>query len=149
MAENTNIVLQELDNGKGRIEIAPEVLEVLLGIAASQIEGVYEMRGTLKNNINEWFGHINHGKGVSVSLVDGHLFVDVYAYLRYGVSVPKVAMSMQKTLKEQLLYMTDLVIDQINIHVVGVIPEKAAPTIDPNSLFTDDTIEDTEDGKDS
>ncbi|MFD1672792.1 Asp23/Gls24 family envelope stress response protein [Agrilactobacillus yilanensis] len=145
MTENTNIIVQAQEDGRGRIEIAPEVLEIILGIAASQIDGVYEMRGTLTNNINELFGRVNRGKGVTIKISDGRLIVDIYAYLNYGVSVPKVAVALQQALKEQLLYMTDLKVDEINIHVVGLIPEKEAQKLDPSTLFNDndDEAEDT------
>lgn len=138
MTENSNIIVQNQTDGRGQIEIAPEVLEIILGIAASQIDGVYEMRGTLANNINEWFGRVNRGKGVTIKINENQLVVDVYAYLNYGVSVPKVALDLQQALKDQLLYMTDLQVDAINVHVVGLIPEKETQKLDPATLFSDE-----------
>ena len=70
MAEETNIILANRTDAQGTIEIVPEVLEVILGIAASQVDGVYQMRGTLGSSINAWFGRANHGKGVSVTVAD-------------------------------------------------------------------------------
>ena len=35
----------------GRVVIAPEVIEVIIGIAASKVEGVYGMRGTFASNV--------------------------------------------------------------------------------------------------
>lgn len=142
MAEETNIILANRTDAKGSIEIVPEVLEVILGIAAVQVDGVYQMRGSLASTINHWFGRANHGKGVELKVDGDKLEADVYVYLNYGVAVPKVAMTMQESLREQLLYMTDLTLDQVNVHVVGVVPEKA-PKIDPNDLFKMD--EETED----
>ena len=55
MAEDKNLVLnatQEL----GEIVIAPEVIEVIIGIAASKVEGVYGMRGTFASNVTELLG---------------------------------------------------------------------------------------------
>lgn len=137
MAEEANIILANRTDAQGTIEIVPEVLEVILGIAAVAVDGVYQMRGTMASTINSWFGRANHGKGVSLTVDGERLTADVYVYLDYGVSVPKVAMAMQSTLREQLLYMTDLTLDEVNVHVVGVVPEKA-PKIDPNNLFADD-----------
>ncbi|WP_225047539.1 Asp23/Gls24 family envelope stress response protein [Lacticaseibacillus kribbianus] len=142
MAEETNIILANRTDAQGTIEIVPEVLEVILGIAAVGVDGVYQMRGSLTSSINEWFGRANHGKGVALTVDGTHLTADVYVYLDYGVSVPKVALDMQQTLREQLLYMTDLTLDAVNVHVVGVVPEKATP-VDPENLFADD--EETED----
>lgn len=143
MAEDSNIVLANRTDAQGTIEIVPQVLEVILGIAAVQVDGVYQMRGTLASQINAWFGRANRGKGVDLTVDGDRLAADVYVYLNYGVSVPKVALAMQKQLREQLLYMTDLKLAEVNVHVVGVVPEKA-PKIDSADLFKDDDNE-TED----
>ncbi len=95
------------------------------------------MRGTLASQINELFGRANHGKGVTLTVDGDKLTADVYVYLNYGVSVPKVALAMQTQLREQLLYMTDLALNTVNVHVVGVVPEKL-PKVDPADLFKDD-----------
>ncbi len=39
MAEETNIILANRTDAQGTIEIVSEVLEVILGIAASQVDG--------------------------------------------------------------------------------------------------------------
>ena len=50
MAENH--ALEMVQDELGKIEIAPEVIEVIAGIAASEIEGVATMRG----NFASWCG---------------------------------------------------------------------------------------------
>ncbi|KRM88261.1 Asp23/Gls24 family envelope stress response protein [Lacticaseibacillus thailandensis] len=142
MAENTNIVLASRPDSTGTIEIVPEVLEVILGIAAVNVDGVYQMRGSLASSINAWFGRANRGKGVTVTVDGDQVHADVYVYLNYGVSVPKVALAIQKTLREQLLFMTDLELAQVDVHVVGVVPEKA-PAVDKTDLFKDDEEDET------
>lgn len=135
MAENKNLVLssnnQEIG---GEIVVAPEVLEVIVGIAASKIEGVYAMRGNLATNVTELFGGSVHDKGVSLSNENGDIKINLYCYLNYGVSVPKVAIDMQEKVKQQVLYMTDLQLSEVNVHVVGIIPEKTTLP-DLNELF--------------
>lgn len=136
MAEEQNILLTKSDNQSGAIQIAPEVLEVILGIAAKQVEGVFEMRGNLTNSINTLLGRQDHGRGVELSVDGNQINADVYVYLNYGVSVPKVALEMQQVLKEQLYYMTDLDLNEVNIHVDGIIPEKEEK-IDTDAFFAD------------
>lgn len=95
MAEEEKLILgqpQEL----GEIIIAPEVIEVIIGIAAAKVEGVYAMRGTLASNVNQLLGKNTHGKGVYLTNDEDGLKVDLYTYLEYGTSVPKVAMAMQE-----------------------------------------------------
>ncbi|MBP2966827.1 Asp23/Gls24 family envelope stress response protein, partial [Acinetobacter baumannii] len=53
--------------------VAPEVLEIIVGIAASKVEGVYAMRGNLASNVTELFGGSVHDKGVSLKNDDGHI----------------------------------------------------------------------------
>ena len=96
MADNSTILLSSNDKGdETRVDLG--VLEVILGIAARKVDGVSEMRGTLKTGIDTLFGRSNQGKGVSLSVEDDKLTADVYTYLDYGVNVPK---SMRPTAKE-------------------------------------------------
>ncbi|KRK65634.1 alkaline shock protein, Gls24 family [Companilactobacillus tucceti DSM 20183] len=125
MAEQKYVSLKQ-DSGKinGNVEISHQVIEILLGIATSQVEGVYEMRGSLSSRLDSLFGIINHGKGVDVVLRDNRVSADVFVYLEYGVSIPKVSLEIQKSAIEQLEFMTDLTLDEINVHVVGLIAKK-------------------------
>ncbi|ANZ62141.1 alkaline-shock protein [Secundilactobacillus paracollinoides] len=144
MAEDTNITLTAEEPALGNIQVAPQVLEIIAGIAANDVDGVARMRGSLANSVNELFGRKERGKGVKLSLTDDDLRVDVYVYLDYGVSVPKVALAIQEQVKQQLLFMTDLHLSEVNVHVEGVIPEKTTQAVDPNNLFDDD--DESEDG---
>ncbi|KRM59624.1 Asp23/Gls24 family envelope stress response protein [Secundilactobacillus malefermentans] len=144
MAEDTNIILTADEPTLGQIELAPQVLEIIAGIAATDVDGVASMRGSFANSVNELFGRKEHGKGVKLVLNDDELDVDIYVYLDYGSAVPKVAMAIQENVKERLLFMTDLKVRQVNVHVEGVIPEKADAGVDPNHLFDDETKENGE-----
>lgn len=132
MAEETNLYLQNAaGNEGGEIVIAPEVIEVIIGIAAAKVENVYGMRGNIANNVTALLGRATHGKGVYLKVEEDGLKVDLYCYVNYGVSVPKVALDMQETVKQQVLYMTDIALAEVNIHVVGVVPEKlTAPNLE-------------------
>ena len=140
MSEERNLVIDTKD-ALGEIVIAPEVIEVIIGIAASKVDGVYGMRGTFANNVTEFLGRAAHGKGVYLAQVEDGLKVDIYCYLNYGVSVPKVALEMQERVKQQVLFMTDIDLIEVNVHVVAVIPEKL-PEPDFSELFPEDGEED-------
>ncbi len=102
MAENNNILIETEKPRLGQIEIAPEVIEIIIGIATSQVKGVYSMRGSLASSLNELFGRKSRGKGVRLEQEDKALKVEVYVFLNYGVSVPKVALEIQEKVKQQL-----------------------------------------------
>lgn len=136
MVENTNLVLNHPETPlDGDVVIAPEVLEVIIGIAASKVEGVYAMRGTAAQSMAQLLGVASsHGKGVSLKIENGSLIVDIYCYLAYGISVPKVALDMQEKVKQQVLFMANIELSEVNVHIVGVVPEKVAKP-DFNELF--------------
>jgi uncharacterized alkaline shock family protein YloU len=145
MAEDTNITLHTNDPELGKIEIAPNVLEIIAGVASTEVDGVNRMRGSFSSSVNELLGRRKeHSKGVKLTYANEELVVDIYVYLNYGVSVPKVALQIQSQVEQQLYFMTDLKAHEVNVHVQGVIPEKTTSTVDPNNPFATDDEEDGE-----
>ncbi|GLB46798.1 alkaline-shock protein [Philodulcilactobacillus myokoensis] len=139
MAEESNIVIKAKHPDLGKIEIAPQVLEIIASIAAVQVKGVKRMRGSFANGVNELFGRKEFGKGIKLSFNQNKLSADIYVFLNYGVSVPKVALEIQDQVKQQLLFMTELDVGEINVHVEGVIPKKDSTSkFNSNNLFNND-----------
>ncbi|MCT6857709.1 MAG: Asp23/Gls24 family envelope stress response protein [Apilactobacillus sp.] len=135
MAEQTNISLPKASSKFGDIQISPNVLEVIASIASVQVKGVKRMRGSLATSVNELFGRKEMGKGIRLNFKDEKLIVDVYVYLNYGVSVPKVALEIQEQVKQQLLFMTELDLGEVNVHVEGIVPERIDKKTDSNNLL--------------
>lgn len=122
MEENVNMLemTQGDDQAHGKIEIAPEVIEVIAGIAASEVDGVAQMRGSFATGVVERLGKKNHGKGIRVELAEDGIKVDVYCLMKFGVSIPTVAQKVQDNIRQALLNMTALEVEEVNIHIVGV-----------------------------
>ncbi|WP_010093195.1 Asp23/Gls24 family envelope stress response protein [Ornithinibacillus scapharcae] len=123
MAEQSLVNMSE-NTGLGKVEIAPEVIEVIAGIAASEVKGLANMRGNFATGVVEKFGKKSHSKGVKVELTDNGILIDLYVVLEYGVSIPGVAQKIQANIRQTLMNMTSLEISEVNIHVVGVQMEK-------------------------
>lgn len=119
MSEN-HVLEMSHNDGLGKVEIAPEVIEVIAGIAASEVEGVSQMRGNFAAGVVERLGKKKHGKGVKVELSDEGIKVDVYCTMKFGISIPVVAQRIQDNIRQALLNMTALEASEVNIHVVGV-----------------------------
>ncbi|HJV16594.1 MAG TPA: Asp23/Gls24 family envelope stress response protein [Bacillales bacterium] len=120
MSENGLLEMNPENSGRGRVEIAPEVMEVIAGIAASEVEGVAGMRGNFATGVVERLGKKNHGKGVKVELLETGIKVDVYCVMKFGISIPTVAQKVQDNIRQTLLNMTALETEEINIHIVGI-----------------------------
>lgn len=111
VSENTDL---------GKVEIAPEVIEVITGIAASEVDGLSSMRGNFATGVVERFGGVSHSKGVKVELTDEGILIDLHVVLNFGVSIPETAQKLQTNIRQSLKNMTGLDIAEINIHVVGI-----------------------------
>jgi uncharacterized alkaline shock family protein YloU len=120
MSENGLLEMNPENSGNGKVEIAPEVIEVIAGIAASEVDGVAGMRGNFATGVVERLGKKNHGKGVKVELLETGIKVDVYCVMKFGISIPSVAQKIQDNIRQTLLNMTALETEEINIHIVGI-----------------------------
>ncbi len=131
MSENI-LEMSQGNTGHGKVEIAPEVIEVIAGIAASEVEGVAQMRGNFASGVVERLGKKNHGKGVKVELSEEGIKVEVFCLMKFGISIPAVAQEIQDNIRQALLNMTALEAQEINIHVVGILFEnqKLEPEIE-------------------
>ncbi|MGE7905535.1 Asp23/Gls24 family envelope stress response protein [Peribacillus sp. NPDC094092] len=128
--EGQLLEMNDYNSGLGKVEIAPEVIEVIAGIAASEVEGVAHMRGNFATGVVEKLGKKNHGKGVKVDLTGDSIKVELYCVMKFGVSIPKVAQEVQDNIREALLNMTAIDAGEVNIHVVGIAFENAKQEAD-------------------
>src|SRR5690625_3257040 len=96
------------DTELGKVEIAPEALEVVTGIAAPAVDGISSMRGNFATGVVERFGKKSHTKGVKVELTENGVLIDFYVVLIFGVSIPKVAQQLQTNIRQTLKNMTAL-----------------------------------------
>lgn len=123
MAEKTAPYVRMQPKGAqdlGNIEVAPEVLEIIASIAATDIEGVASMRGNFASDVVERLGKKVHGKGIKTELSQEGLMIDVYCVVNYGVSIPKTALKIQEQVRQTLENMTSLQTQEVNVHITGI-----------------------------
>ncbi|MFA9555979.1 Asp23/Gls24 family envelope stress response protein [Evansella sp. AB-rgal1] len=121
MKENQLIHIPDDKDELGKVEISPEVIEVIAGLAATEVEGVGTMRGNFASGVVERLGKKNnHGKGVKVELKQEGINVDVYVLINYGFSIPEVCKKIQENIYQTLQNMTSIQLTEVNVHVVGV-----------------------------
>lgn len=110
-----------LDSSIGSVRIADEVVEVIAGMAASEVEGVAEMSGGFVGDIASMLGRgKNVSKGIKVEVGEKEATVDLFLAVEYGVSIPDVAQKVQEAVKEAIEGMTGLSVLEINIHIQGI-----------------------------
>ncbi|MGD8191544.1 Asp23/Gls24 family envelope stress response protein [Brevibacillus ginsengisoli] len=104
----------------GKVQIAPEVLEVIAGMAASEVEGVAHMSGGLVGDIAERLGRKNIARGVRVEVGTREAAVDVSIIVKYGHRIPEVARNIQDSVRNAIESMTGLSVVEVNVHIIDV-----------------------------
>lgn len=104
----------------GTIEVAPEVIEVIAGIATNEVAGVAATRGNFASGVAEKFGKKVHSKGVKATISEGEIIIDVYCSVKYGYSIPKVAKDIQSAIRQAIFNMTSIETSEVNVHIAAV-----------------------------
>lgn len=104
----------------GTIQIAPEVIEVIAGLAAVEVEGVAGMSGGFAGGIAELLGRKNLSKGVKVEVGQREAAVDVSIIVEYGNRIPEIASEIQRNVKRSIEMMTGLNVIEVNVHIHDV-----------------------------
>ena len=82
MAEDRKIFKIKEDN-LGEVRIADEVVAIIAGLAATEVEGVSSMAGNITNELVSKLGMKNLSKGVRVEVLDGSVEVEVALNIAY------------------------------------------------------------------
>jgi len=104
----------------GEIRIANEVVAIIAGLAATEVEGVAGMSGGIAGGIAEMLGRKNLSRGVKVEVGEEQTAVDLFVIVDYGIKVPDVAWQIQESVKQAIESMTGLQVVEVNVHVQGV-----------------------------
>lgn len=112
--------LEKKDGLLGAIRIADEVVSIIAGLAATEVEGIAGMSGGLVGGIAEMLGKKNFSKGVKVEVGEKEAAVDLFIIVKYGIRIPDVALAVQENVKKAIENMTGLKVIEVNIHVQGV-----------------------------
>ncbi|WP_047151488.1 Asp23/Gls24 family envelope stress response protein [Aneurinibacillus tyrosinisolvens] len=103
----------------GRIEIAPEVIEVIAHMATSEIDGVAGLSSGIVGDLVERLGR-KTGRGVRVDVKDKEAAIDLYIIVEFGQQIPDVAQKVQDNVRDSIQNMTGLIVTQVNVHIVDV-----------------------------
>ncbi len=104
----------------GEVRVADEVVAIIAGLAATEIEGVKSMAGNITNELVSKLGMKNLSKGVKVNVSEENVSVDLALNIRYGYEIPVVSKKVQEKVKSAIETMTGLEVSVVNIKIAGV-----------------------------
>ena len=123
--EMRNTYTIETEGKIGEVQIADEVVAVIAGIAAMEVDGVSSMAGNATKELVAKLGKKTLSKGVKVDVLEGTVTVDISLNLQYGKNIKKTTEKVQERVKASVENMTGLTVADINVHVAGVdMPEE-------------------------
>ena len=117
------------DGHLGEVKIADEVVAIIAGLAATEVEGVGSMAGNITNELVSKLGMKNLSKGVKVDVTEDHVSVevlsgivnvDVALNIAYGYSIPEVSAKVQERVKSAIENMTGLEVSIVNVRIASV-----------------------------
>lgn len=113
MEKNENGVL-------GTVKIANDVVAMIAGLAATEVDGVSSMSGNITNEFMEKVGMKKQTKGVKVDILEGTVSVDLALTLEYGFNIPTTCNKVQEKVKSAIETMTGFSVSDVNIRIIGI-----------------------------
>lgn len=114
---------EQLPDEIGDVKVADEVISIVAGLAAQEVNGVIGMSGSFAEVLNEFLGKKSKksfAKGVRIT-VDGHVVTAaVYVNVEYGSCIPEIALEIQEKVKEAIENMTGYEVKFVDVHIQGV-----------------------------
>ena len=117
--ERKTYVLQE-NESIGTVKIADDVVAMIAGIAATEVEGVNAMAGNITNELMSRVGMNKLTKGVRVEVRQGQVTVDLAVTMEYGYNIPATCQKVQARVKNAIENMTGLNVIDVNIRIAGI-----------------------------
>ena len=119
MADNRKVVKIKEDN-LGEVHVADEVVAIIAGLAATEVEGVASMAGNITNELVSKLGMKNLSKGVKVEVAEKTVSVEVALNISYGYSIPEVSEKVQEKVKSAIETITGLSVAIFNVRIATV-----------------------------
>ena len=115
----TNIYNDE-NTEQSPIKISDDVVAIIAGVAATEVEGVAGMSGGITGGISEMLGMKNLSKGVKVEVNDKEASIDLNIIVEFGAKISELGAKIQKNVKNTVETMTGLEVTVVNVNIQGV-----------------------------
>ncbi len=104
----------------GDVHVNDEVVAIIAGLAATEVEGVTSMYGNITSDLISRIGTKNLSKGVRVVMDGDDIQVDVALNIAYGYGIPDVSQKVQEKVKSAVENMTGLTVTGVNVRIAEV-----------------------------
>ena len=123
--EERNAYTIKTDENLGEVKIADEVVAIIAGLAATEVDGVASMAGNITNELVGKLGMKNLSRGVKVEVLEGVVSVRLALNIRYGYNIPETSQKVQEKVKSAIENMTGLEVADVNVSISDVVLEQS------------------------
>ncbi len=120
MEDNRNIHTIHGDGKIGEVQIADDVVAIIAGLAATEVEGVAAMYGNITNELVSKLGMKNLSKGVKAEVSEEGVSIDLTLNIKFGYNIKDVSIKVQEKVKSAIETMTGLEVLEVNIRVANI-----------------------------
>ena len=106
--------------GVGKVGISEDVLAIMAGIAAMDVDGVASINKNATKQLIAKLGIKSLAHGVRVTEKDGALNVSINLNLEYERNAAEVCAQVQERVKSCVQNMTGLTVEAVNVSIAGV-----------------------------
>lgn len=110
----------KLEENLGEVIIADEVVGVIAGLAAVEVQGVASMAGDITKELISKLGKKTLAKGVKVDIFENVVTLFMAVNLNYGYNIMEVSKKVQEKVKVAVENMTGLEVADVNVRVAGI-----------------------------
>lgn len=138
--------IENEDSPSATITYANDVVAIIAGLAANEVEGIAGMCNVSGNLLSK---NRNVTRGVKVEIGTEEVAVDLYVIIEYGTPIQRAAMDAQESVRKAIESMTGLHVVRVDVHVQSVSFEKenkalqagaASAALEPGEFVRDPEI---------
>jgi Uncharacterized protein conserved in bacteria len=104
----------------GEVRVADDVVAMIAGLAATEVDGVTSMYGNITNELVSKLGKKNLSRGIKIQLENNVVRVDIGINIAYGYEIPAVSEKVQEKVKSAIENMTGLEVSSVNVRIASV-----------------------------
>lgn len=108
------------DESIGIVKISDEVVSVIAGIAAQEIDGIIDYQSGVSNLTNIFKGKKNTPKGTKVTLEEDKATIEMNIAVEYGRKIMDLVAQVQENVKKTVEAMTGLSVASVNVCVQSI-----------------------------
>lgn len=114
--EKRNFIIKE------GVSITDEVVAIMAGLAATEVDGVDSLAGNLTSEVIAKVGMMKLSKGVKIVMRENHsLQVKVAVNIIHGYNIPDVSAKIQEKIATGIENMTGLTVGEVNVRIASVV----------------------------